>query len=84
MAILTKTPPYAPLADAAEEALEDARRTVKRAIADVEHTADEMAETTTRAVRREPLKALGWMACAGTFTGVLIGFALGWYVKPRR
>jgi ElaB/YqjD/DUF883 family membrane-anchored ribosome-binding protein len=65
-------------------AVEEARKQVNRAVADVRHTAEDATAAAALKIRRNPLKAVGAAACVGSAIGALLGFSTGWWMKSRR
>jgi ElaB/YqjD/DUF883 family membrane-anchored ribosome-binding protein len=85
MSLLTKPDaPCAPWTETAEDVLNETRRRIRRVVADAQHSAEDATAAAALKIRHEPLKSVGLAALAGTLSGVLIGFAAGWYTKARR
>jgi ElaB/YqjD/DUF883 family membrane-anchored ribosome-binding protein len=86
MSILTRSRVTAtrPSWEQARDAIEDARKQVNRAVAEVRHTAEDATSAAAMKIRRNPLTAVGAAACAGSAIGALLGFSTGWWMKSRR
>jgi ElaB/YqjD/DUF883 family membrane-anchored ribosome-binding protein len=66
------------------EAIEEARKQVNRAVAEVRHTAEDATAAAALKIRRNPLKSVGAAACVGSAIGALLGVSMGWWMRSRR
>lgn len=86
MAILTKAMHRGitqPCDWSAHEALNDARRQLRRVAADVRHQVEDVTASTTRSIRRRPMAAVGFSAGTGLALGMLLGAITAWHWKKR-
>jgi ElaB/YqjD/DUF883 family membrane-anchored ribosome-binding protein len=64
--------------------IDEARKQVNRAVAEVRHTAEDATAAAALKIRRNPLTAVGAAACVGSAIGALLGFSMGWWMTSRR
>jgi len=68
-----------PALDTLEETVRQGRRMLIRG----QHAAEDVAAGAVLRVRRRPLSAITAAVGAGALAGAVVGFALGWLIRPK-